>query len=1085
MELNKLIQTVKAYRDAETESLLNTAFKIASVAHEGFQLASGEPYIYHPLAVASILADWYAPPAVVAVGLLHDTLNPLYSHGYSMDTVRRKLGSEIARVLEATLGLNGLLRHFEEDLDNEHTMSIEGDYGREANANVLLHEASPFVQEWDAFVIKIADRWHNMGAISTLTREQQQEAARIMLNIFVPLADRLGMGIVKRELEDASFKAINPAYYDLLQLHFSDANLKLEISKASEKLQQVLAPLQGRSILHWQPFSLYTLSHHQIEQNSRHGEFMHDRPLSLRLEDAGALVILTDNESDCYRLLGDIHKIYAPVEKHLQDFIGNPNENGYRALHTQVKYAPGQLLNIIIRTFIMDKVAEYGCTAAWRNVPDEFLPKLPTSTNSIEGKIQVYTAQGEVKYLPLGATPIDFAYEMQTEIGNRCKGALVNGEEGDLYRPLHNGDTVEIIAGGLETSPSPEWLNHVQTLHATHRIRHYLVEQHRNVLEASGRTLLNRELLALGLSANDAEVNRFLTQLAQRDNLASPEDILINIGLGCYKASDLAERLEMKHSSTYEETTLNVTVLSPEAISLQREIAQCCHPTPPDDIVGHRRNNRVLVIHSSLCSRIKSIKDPIAVEWDTTPPEPNYVIVVRALNSSGLASNLSGAIARMGFNMQRFDSRQLADGGMTETHIYLGKTTPIQRMRIQKGLEAFPQVKSVEAINSMLLPKPHLPNPYGPKPAVGPRFYGRDIECQRIRTLVCDQSQNSAILLWGQKRIGKTSLLLRLVEQAGRDFLPVYIDLQGIAYCSTTQFLSTLIEQTLQKLKIHIPEAMREITPHLSRLKKDPLGHFDKLIMSIQKTVQYQPLVVIMDEFQYLCELREEAVTSQAIFRHLRSLSQHGQGIHFIFSGGGLLSELINQPGLAPLLNITFDEKLSSLGELAASSLIKDGLTRVSEIEEEAVDFLLKTTSGHPYYLQLLCYKLFEQAQQDKTIITQASASETTYEWLRQADESRFQHLWEGKHGIDSQMNKVILSAIAQLEADNGEVEYDHLYEAVYSLIQERNLVRSLEDLTYMGVIKHNQLKYAIEVDLFARWMRQHWPLKLALKEVE
>ena len=198
---------------------------------------------------------------------------------------------------------------------------------------------------------------------------------------------------------------------------------------------------------------------------------------------------------------------------------------------------------------------------------------------------------------------------------------------------------------------------------------------------------------------------------------------------------------------------------------------------------------------------------------------------------------------------------------------------------------------------------------------------------------------------------------------------------------------------------------------------------------------------------------------------------------------GGLISELIDQSGLAPLLNITYDEKLGGLGELAARNLVRDGLTRVSEIEEEAVDFLLRITAGHPYYLQLLCYKLYEQAQQDRTAITQLSVSEATYEWLKQADESRFQHLWEGNHGVDSHMNKVILSAIAQLGADHGEVEYDQLHAAVHTLIQERNLVRSLEDLTYMGVLQHNQLNYAIEVELLAHWLRQHWPLKLALKE--
>ena len=174
---------------------------------------------------------------------------------------------------------------------------------------------------------------------------------------------------------------------------------------------------------------------------------MHDRPLSLKLEDVGAFIILTVDESDCYRLLGEIYKRYVPLEKQLRDFIANPVENGYRSFHTQVKYAPGQLLNIILRTYLMDQVAEFGYTAAWKNVPEELLPKLPTSAHLIEGKIQIYNVQGEAKYLPLGATPIDFAYEVHTNVGNSCKGVVVNGVAGDLYQPLQNGDIVEIIVG--------------------------------------------------------------------------------------------------------------------------------------------------------------------------------------------------------------------------------------------------------------------------------------------------------------------------------------------------------------------------------------------------------------------------------------------------------------------------------------------------------------------------------------------------------------------------------------------------------------------------------------------------------------
>lgn len=1086
MELTQLIQEVKAYRDVETEETLNTAFQIASVAHEGFHLSGGEPYINHALGVASILASWYAPPAVVAVGMLQDSVNSGNTHRYSLEAIRRKLGSDISHLLEATTSLNGLIRDFEEDFGSGQDISIEGEYGRGISVNVFLHEASPFVQTGDAFVIKIADHWRHLQTLSALTREEQKNNAHTTINVFVPLADRLGMGSMRRQFEDASFKIINPAYYDSLHRRLSDVGLEKEVEEVREQLLRALTSSDIKCDVHWQPYSLYSISHHQIEQHARHGDIFPEETASLRLEDAGSFVILTEKETDCYLILGTLHKLYPSMEKQLRDYIGNPGENGYRSFHTQVKYLSGQLLNIIIRTPTMHLVAEHGYTAAWKNVSEEFLPRLPVSSNVDEGKIQVITPQGEAKYLPLGATPIDFAYELHSEVGNHCKGVLVNGEVSDLYRTLQNGDTVEIIVGGPETQPALDWLKHVQTFHATHHIQYYLAEQNHKVLEASGRTLLNRELQILGLSAVDAEVNRFLMQLAQKDNLEGPEEILVYIGLGRYKAAELAERLAATRTAKFDEVPLNLTVLSPDAASLRREIARCCHPSPPDPIVGYRRDNRVLVIHRSTCVHARKVKDTVAVEWDIAPPEPNYVMVVRALETPGLAASLSGVMAHMGFNMLRFDARQLGDGGFAETRIYLGKTTMLQRTRIQEAFEALPYVKSVETIEAPFLAKPHLPNPYGPKPAVGARFYGRDIENQRIRSLLCDQSQSTAILLWGQQRIGKTSLLLRLVDQAHGNFLPVYLDLQSIAHCSTSQFLGKLINQTFQQLKANIPGSLTEITlPHASWVKKNPLSHFDQFISSVQKAIQYQPLVIILDEFQCLCELREEGLSSNIIFRHVRGLSQHGNGIHFIFSGGGLLSELKEQSGLAPLLNITYDEKLGCLGQAAARNLIRDGLTRVSQVEDEAVEFLLKITAGHPYYLQLLCYQLYEQAQQEKTAITQLTASEATFEWMRQADESRFQHLWEGSRAEDSRTNKVILSAIAQHQADNNEVDYDQIAEAVYPLIQGGNLVRSLDDLTHMGVLQHNQLHYAIEVDLFARWLRHHRPLSLALQEAD
>jgi hypothetical protein len=281
----------------------------------------------------------------------------------------------------------------------------------------------------------------------------------------------------------------------------------------------------------------------------------------------------------------------------------------------------------------------------------------------------------------------------------------------------------------------------------------------------------------------------------------------------------------------------------------------------------------------------------------------------------------------------------------------------------------------------------------------------------------------------------------------------------------------------------HCP-CSREITvPALNKLRKDPLSYFDTFMMLVQEVARYHPFVVILDEFQCLCSLQEGMVSRAAIFSRLRSYAQHGYGIHFILSGGGLRGQLIGHCNLASLFNISHEEKLNCLETKATHQLIKDGLTNIGRIAEPAIQLLLDLTSGHPYYLQLLCSMLYDYAQENKIMITFYAASQIINDWLDKADASRFQHLWEGQDTTSALRNKLILSAIAQLNAHSHQVEYDRLASAVGSTVPEQYLVSSLEDLADLGVLEHHHSNYTIKVELFARWLRQHWPLELALKE--
>lgn len=1106
-KLHQLIRAVTYYSDPhEAETVLTAAFEIAAKAHESVQRIDGQPYIHHPLAVAAILAEWHAPVQVVAVALLHDLLNPKFSRGYSskealLERVHAELGADISHLLDVVVGLNSFIRH------------IEGsDFYSQADTNDFWQGIATYLdQASDAILVKIADRVHNLQTCSDLSRSYQEQIADNGLHLLVPLVGRLGMGKIKRQVEDYCFRINDPISYHQLHQRCEDPRFQQEIVEVVEELQLTLSGLLPESKIIWRPASLHT-----IWQDLKPDKWSHLDPTSLRMVDVGSFIVLTQEEIDCYHALGLLHKRYPPIEGLVRDLIANRRENEYQSLLTQVKHISGNLLRVAIRTTTMDIIAEYGIAASWRGIAEEFLPRLLVHKKPVDREIQVFTPIGEMRSLPPGATPIDFAYSIHTDVGHHCVDVLVNGARGDLYQPLQIDDQVEIITGGSECGPKLEWLWHVKTPQAMSRIRHWLSIHRRNEMVERGRALLDRELQVLGLDTSDANVYQLLGKLVQREHLRDVDDLLVGLGVERNQPSKLVAslksmRLKSVRAPYYGEPHVSVQVLSPEYEQLPRTFARCCAPVRGDDIVGYRRNDNVIAIHRRDCLQLSEKMQLIQVKWKTLKTEPDCVILVEALNRPGLARDICDIVTMSGIDMQTFYAARRPDGVMADVHLYLGKTTQAQRVRIQKALERVYSVNTVELIQAPLLATPTLPfassklsaathqvapantglteelrypNPYGSGIAEGSRFYGREAERERVLGFLHNKAQNSAILLWGQRRIGKTSFVLRLTEQAVGIFLPIYIDLQGLKDASTAMFLHRLMDRISQVLKDNAIDAPREITvPALNRLRKDPLAYFDSFMNHIQEVIRRYPLVLILDEFQCLNSLREEGATRSAIFNRLRSQSQHGQGIHLILSGGGLLSYLKDQGDIASLFNIAHAEKLSCLESNAARKLIKDGLSKVGSITDNAITLLLNYTAGHPYYLQLLCSMLYDYAQEHRSVITSDVVSQRIREWLAMADTSRFQHFWEGYDTTSTQRNKLILSALAQLGDATHVVEYDRLVKALGATVSEYDLVQSLNDLSALGVLEHHHASYSVKVDLFARWLHQHYSLDMALKE--
>ena len=1084
MEFGNLLQTMASYTDVtEAETLLITAYEIASEVHEGFQRINGEPFLHHSLAVAAILAEWHAPATVVAAGLLHDISNPDYSHGYNRNELRARLREDIFHLVEVVIDLNSFVRHVE-----------AGEYHSEADVRDFRYRMAAYLQEErDAVVIKFADRLHNLRTVSALTRQSQERTTGAVMTLFVPLIERLGMGYAKRQLEDCCFEINNnTTYLPLQQYRVNEAFLR-STAVVLKDLRRLASLENFAQRIYWQPASFY-----EIGQNVKAGKALLTGTPSLKLADGGTFIIIAADDNDCYRILGILHRHFAPVAGQFFDYVGNPKENGYRSLHTQVIHTSGNIIQVAIRTETMNLLADYGITANWWNVAEELLPQLPKEVKLVNGEMEVFTPKKDVKYLTQGATVLDFAYAIHSDLGNRCAGALVNGMHAELNRALQTGDTIEIIENA-ETTPQLDWLDFVQTPQATNRIRQWLSQHERDALLKRGTILLNNELQTLGMDSTDAQIRRLLSKIASRENIKGIDDLMVNIGVGKHAPVKIADTLKSMHlramsSSSYVEPMVGVDVLSPENAQLLLTYAHCCRPMPPEDIVGYPRNNDILVIHKRECKQVRELEKSVQVKWSNSQVEADYVIVVEALNHPGLASEMSTTVAMLGVDMPIFTARKRPDGVMAEIYIYLGKTTSLQRNRIKHALEEKTGITSVEVTHSALLStspqaaistRPiYLSNPYGPRLAEGSRFYGREVEYERVMALLCDHSQSSAILLWGQKRIGKTSFVLHLQEQAQGNYLPIYIDLQGKKDGSTTQFLYDLMSLISTAL-LEIDAELRKVlyVARLNKLKKDPLSFFDIFMARLQEVAHSHPLVIILDEIQCLCSLREEEVPLGAIISRLRSYAQHGHGLHFILSGGGLKSQLNGPCGIDSLFNVTHDEKLGCLEVKAARHLIKDGLSKVGNITDLATDLLIDFTSCHPFYLQLLCARLFEQSQEDKMKITQHFVAQTINEWILQADDSRFQHYWEGIDAASARRNKLILSALAEPKVNQPGMEYDELASTLGSFISEQALLQSLNDLTHLGIVKRTSITYAIDVKLFVRWLRQHWPLAMALKE--
>lgn len=668
MDLHSLEKQILLYYPNADLKLIRDAYDFASVAHKDQRRHSGEPFITHPLAVAEILAELQLDLVTIAAGLLHDVVEDT---PISIDTVREVFGEEIALLVDGVTKLSRLEYKTKE----------------EQQAETLRKMFLAMAKDIRVILIKLADRLHNMRTLKHCPVDKQKDIARETLEIYAPLAHRLGIFRLKWELEDLALRYQEPeVYYELVKSISKKRQEREEyIQKVAailrEKLQEsgIEADIQGR------PKHFYSIYNKMKKQQKELNE----------IYDLIALRVIVDTVKDCYAVLGIIHALWRPIPGRFKDYIAMPKPNMYQSLHTTVLGPEGEPFEVQIRTWEMHRTAEYGIAAHWRykegytssdkefeqkltwlrqildwqrelRDPREFMESLKIDLFS--DRVYVFTPKGDVVELPAGSVPIDFAYRVHTDIGHQCVGAKVNGRIVPLDYQLKTGDIVEILTQ-KGSGPSRDWLKIVKTSQAKNRIRQWFrrVEREKNL--AKGRELLEKECRKQGLEPEEVLKAGFLQEAARKFNFASLEDLLVAVGDGVVtpvqvlgdfiKEKEEEEKGEelppvdtlpsTKSWTGFSRPSQGVRVKGIDNVVVR--LAHCCNPLPGDAIIGYITRGRGVSVHRSDCPNIlhhlkQEAERIIEVAWDQEA-EATYQVQIEALalDRPRLAMDIMSAVA--------------------------------------------------------------------------------------------------------------------------------------------------------------------------------------------------------------------------------------------------------------------------------------------------------------------------------------------------------------------------------------------------------------------------------------------------------
>lgn len=723
----ELIIRVRKYHPSTDISLIQKAYRIAYDAHKGQARKSGEPYIIHPLCVAIILADLELDKETIVAGLLHDVVEDTIM---TDDEIKEEFGQDVALLVDGVTKLEKLNFHGEHGNQDRDAEKLE------RQAENLRKMFLAMAKDIRVILIKLADRLHNMRTLQHMRPEKQQEIARETLDIYSPIAQRLGISKIKVELDDLSLKYLEPeAYYDLVdkiavRKSVRERYIQTIVDEVSVHIKNagIKAQIDGR-IKHF--FSIYKKMKNQNKSIDQ-------------IYDLFAVRIIVDTVKDCYAALGVIHEMYKPIPGRFKDYIAMPKSNMYQSLHTTLIGTSGQPFEIQIRTYEMHKAAEYGIAAHWKykeasdgrkvetqeeeklvwlrqilewqqDLSDnkEFMNLLKDDLNLFADNVYCFTPTGDVKSLPAGSTPIDFAYSIHSAVGNKMIGARVNGKLVTIDYVIRNGDRVEIMTSQNSKGPSRDWLNVVKSTQAKNKINQWFKNELKEDNIVKGRELISTYCKAKSINMAELLIPKYEEAVMKKYGFQNWDSVLAAVGHGGLKEGQIVNRMRELYDNDHKREMTDAEVMAEieENVQTNRKrpgkntsaivvkgvhdvavrFSKCCSPVPGDEIVGFVTRGRGISIHRTDCVNLMSLPELdrhrlIDAEWQQTDGQDGnekYLaeINIYANNRNGLLADVSRALTEKGIDILALNTRANKQGTATMSVSFeIGSREELQRI---------------------------------------------------------------------------------------------------------------------------------------------------------------------------------------------------------------------------------------------------------------------------------------------------------------------------------------------------------------------------------------------------------------------